>query len=881
MQPSNPLIVVGVSAVFTISLVGTVPTRAEHLLNSHQTHSTIDDEPAKATQPDPETKGQVDSIKPEGEGRGQQSVINDQFKAEFSGLPEFSQRDRTAYPFKPSESIQEPESISRDRRETEFRDDGIVSDGATEIASSPEPSDPDSTHDSTGILEPIQAEIPTEGDRPQSTRAEAVEPSVPEFVSFEPTEVSESTLVEEAIFGGEEQAEVDLPDPEEPTETVDSSLEEAEPEHSDDVSHDVSHDVSQVEEQPETPEASEMTESPEESVEMEAVEAAESEEAPVQVETTDVVEPSEEPSEEPQAEEPSDANPSDAVDSPEALDEEAIEATEAPDENTETAQDPTTQPADASPEEAPDPAMEAEPAETTPPDEAVPPTSEDELFNPDRSTQDELTLPTTPPQPEDFPPTDRPGDVTESEPAPDYLDPDPNPLSFPTEPGEVQLVGNQPITLSQAIELAITNSADLQEARIQLEQDLAALREQEAANLPTVNAGANLNYQGQEQPNFEQEVDPATGQAEIEVDGTDFDDSAVLRGTLEANYNIFTSGRRPALIAAAERQVRFRQLQVEVQTEQLILDVSTAYYDLQQADEQVRIFQAQVEQAQRSLLDAEALERAGVGTRFDVLQAQVDLANAQQDLTNQISQRDIARRQVVELLNLSQSIDISAADPIEVAGVWDLTLEESIVEAYRNRAELEQALVQRELAQENRQAALAQLGPQVSLQASYGLQNTLTGVGTGQQGEDDAEFNGFLSDFQVVLGVNLLLFDGGQSRAQADQAEAQIAIAENQFANTRDQIRFAIEQAYSTLLASFENIQTTSLAVQQAREALRLARLRFQAGVGTQTDVLLQQTALTQAEVNALTAVLDYNRALATLRRNVSNTPEGFLNDVP
>jgi outer membrane protein TolC len=171
---------------------------------------------------------------------------------------------------------------------------------------------------------------------------------------------------------------------------------------------------------------------------------------------------------------------------------------------------------------------------------------------------------------------------------------------------------------------------------------------------------------------------------------------------------------------------------------------------------------------------------------------------------------------------------------------------------------------------------LAQLGPQVSLSAQFGVNNTLF-----SDPDSSAEDFGFLSSFSAQLGVRLRLFDGGQARAQARQAEANIAIAESQFAGLRDQIRFEVEQAYSQLDANFENIQTTALAVQQAEEALRLARLRFQAGVGTQTDVLRSQTELTRSRFNNLRAILNYNRALAALQRAVSNLPEGFLNEVP
>ena len=80
-----------------------------------------------------------------------------------------------------------------------------------------------------------------------------------------------------------------------------------------------------------------------------------------------------------------------------------------------------------------------------------------------------------------------------------------------------------------------------------------------------------------------------------------------------------------------------------------------------------------------------------------------------------------------------------------------------------------------------------------------------------------------------------------------------------------------VEEAYYTLQANQANITTANLAVKQATEALELANLRFNAGVGTQLDVLSATRELTQAQGNLLRAILDYNRALARLERFVSN----------
>jgi outer membrane protein TolC len=471
-------------------------------------------------------------------------------------------------------------------------------------------------------------------------------------------------------------------------------------------------------------------------------------------------------------------------------------------------------------------------------------------------------------------PSDRPRNANA---APESLNPSPNPLNFPTTPGEVTITGSQAITLQQAIELAVRNSPTLQQTRLELAQSRDALREAQAANSPTLDATSNLTGSAQESLQRDRN---AQGVPSTTSSSRNTTTSLNLQAVgLQADYSIFTSGQRSSSIRAAEGTVRFRELAVEVDTKQLVLDVSTSYYDLQEADKQVEIFQAALSEALQSLRDAQALERAGVGTRFDVLQSQVDAANARQDLTQQLSRQEIARRTLAQRLSLAQGTDITAADEVAAAGTWELSLEQSVVTAFKNRAELEQQLVQRDIGEQRRRNALGQLGPQISARATYGLANLLTS--SSESSIDSTEGKGFFNSGTVALNASINLFDGGQARAQARQQEANIAIAESQFVTARDQVRFQVEQAYSTLQASSENIQTTTLAVQSAEEALRLARLRFQAGVGTQTDVIQQQTALTRSRVNNLQAVLDYNRALAQLQRFVSNLPDGNLSETP
>jgi OMF family outer membrane factor len=317
-------------------------------------------------------------------------------------------------------------------------------------------------------------------------------------------------------------------------------------------------------------------------------------------------------------------------------------------------------------------------------------------------------------QPEILAPNAQPPQKPPETPAPEYLNPSANPLLFPTQAEEVQIKTSQPITLQQAIELGRRNNRDIQTARLTLERTQAALEEALAAEFPTATVGANFNRtEATNQNSLNDPLNPNLNNTNRV--------STSFNGLLQLTYALYTAGRRPATIRAAEQQVRFQELEVERLSQQLRLNVTLAYYTLQQADAQVDISRAAVANATQSLRDALLQEQAGLGTRFDVLQAQVSLANANQDLTRALSQQRISRRQIVQLLSLAQPVDVSAADPIEEAGIWNLSLEQSIVLAFKNRAELEQQLLQRDISEQQRRIALSAIRPQASLSASYNV----------------------------------------------------------------------------------------------------------------------------------------------------------------
>jgi outer membrane factor, OMF family len=450
---------------------------------------------------------------------------------------------------------------------------------------------------------------------------------------------------------------------------------------------------------------------------------------------------------------------------------------------------------------------------------------------------------------------------------PSQLEPIPNPLLFPTQPDEVRVNPQQAISLQQAIELALKNNKEIDVARLTVERSQEALTEARAGRFPTVDlqGAISTSDSASEEISNELRLDEGFPLADDELDTS----TNTFNSDLSVGYNIYTSGRVGAEIRSAEKQLSFDRLDLERVVEQTRFETSRDYYNLQSSDAEVNIEQAAVEDARQTLKDAQLLEQAGLGTRFDVLRAEVEVANAQQRLTTAEANQDVARRQLAETLSLGQKADLKTADAIAEVGTWNLSLEESIIQAYKNRAELEQFLLQREINQEERTIALAEVRPQVRAVASYNVLSALD------------ESTGLADGYSLEAQVQWTVFDGGAARARAEQAETNAEISATEFANQRNNVRFEVEQAYYQLLANRENIATANKAVELAQESLRLARLRFSAGVGTQTDVIQSQTELTTARGNQLSAIIEYNQSYNQLRRAVTNLPDGGLLDLP
>ena len=424
-------------------------------------------------------------------------------------------------------------------------------------------------------------------------------------------------------------------------------------------------------------------------------------------------------------------------------------------------------------------------------------------------------------------------------------------LALPDRPRQVRITQLRPLSLDQVEILAEVNNPDLKAIASQVEQAQSNLRAKIALWYP------QLGFNTSSFPTYTAGPDFTTG--------TDTVTTGIWRmqAALQASWALIDPTRTPQ-IAIARDQFEKAKNQYLIGLRDLRLQASLAYFDLQTADDQVQIGQEGVRASLVSLRDARARFQAGVATKLEVLEAETQLARDEQLLTNALAIQATARRALAALLDLPQDVTPTAADPARVIGTWLPSLQESIVASFTFREELDQILLDVSIANSSANAELGRVQPFLRIVNNFGFGNSLTNNFSSSTTPPITRWN---VDNSVGLNINWSIYDGGSSQAnyRGQKQKAQ----ENRFlfAQRRNSIRSDVERSFYELDKNNRNILTTSREVISTRESLRLARLRFQAGVTTQREVVDTQRDLTQAEVRYSTAISDYNRALVELRR--------------
>ena len=429
-------------------------------------------------------------------------------------------------------------------------------------------------------------------------------------------------------------------------------------------------------------------------------------------------------------------------------------------------------------------------------------------------------------------------------------------LALPDRPKQVRIHQLRPLSFQQAQILAEVNNPELKAIATEVEQAQSNLRAKIALWYPQLGLNANTlpTYTGGQQYSSGGTRQPV---------GNTLTSIWRMQATLQASWALIDPTRTPQ-IAVARDQFEKAKNQYLIGLRDLRLQAALAYFDLQTADDQVRIGQESVRASLVSLRDARARFQAGVATKLEVLEAETQLARDEQLLTNGLALQSVARRALAALLDLPQEVTPTAADPARVIGTWLPSLQESIVAAYTFREELDQLLLDISIANSSANAELGRVQPFLKIVNSLGVGRS---YGYDFSPRVVPSITGWSVDNSVGLNLNWTIYDGGAAQATYRQEKQRAQANRYRFAQKRDTIRQDVETSFYELEKNNRNILTTSREVISARESLRLSRLRFQAGVTTQREVVDTQRDLTQAEVRYSSAISDYNKRLVELTR--------------
>jgi outer membrane protein TolC len=262
---------------------------------------------------------------------------------------------------------------------------------------------------------------------------------------------------------------------------------------------------------------------------------------------------------------------------------------------------------------------------------------------------------------------------------------------------------------------------------------------------------------------------------------------------------------------------------------------------------------------QQQVKDQQNRYEAGTVPRFNVLQAEVQLANALPPLIQAQNAYRISTYQLVRLLGMDYPRGHPSEVPFNVVGTLGYSLRKidtdtSIRVAIARNPSLK-AQRQTILANaSNVTVAIAGWFPSINANAGYEFTNDL-----GSQNLSNAIGGWFFGGTGTWNA-----WDGGATYGRVTQAKAQLMQAKNNYDNGVRQVVLDVQQAISNLQQAQETIESQTASVVQATEALRLSKERLDAGAGTQLDVLNAQVQLLQAQTNVLQARFDYIAAMAS-----------------
>jgi outer membrane protein TolC len=425
---------------------------------------------------------------------------------------------------------------------------------------------------------------------------------------------------------------------------------------------------------------------------------------------------------------------------------------------------------------------------------------------------------------------------------------------LPAAPDAVVPVPDK-LDLKEAIVFALENNFAIRQARERIRQQEGIEIQMRARQIPNVSA---IGIDTGNTKEISSDTPQATSSWEV---------------TLEARQVLYAGGGVTASVKSAQLAREAAVFELKGIINQQLLAVRTQFYTVLLAKEKIQVQEENVTLLESQLKDTQSRFAAGTVSSFEVLRAEVALANGQPPLIQARNDYRIAIEQLRQVLGFVTNYGPTATKVPEFVGTLEVgpppgyQLTDALAAAHANRPELQQLARLENSGEQNVKANRAAYQPEIDLVGSYNwIRNPLTSAAWNERLE------GWIAGVQAQWNI----FDGRATAGRVVQARSQLEQAKLSLAEATLSVEVQVRQAYSSLIEAWELVQASVKTVEQAQEALRLANVRYDAGTATQLDVLTSQVALTEARLNELQADYTYNVAQATMRQAVGQ-PDEFV----
>ena len=463
--------------------------------------------------------------------------------------------------------------------------------------------------------------------------------------------------------------------------------------------------------------------------------------------------------------------------------------------------------------------------------------------------------------------------------------------------------GARTFTLDKAVLTALQQNPDVLRAKQEIERSKGVIIQVRAQALPRIEASAELSWTD---PNLNRsgftstttpggtpvptpsvqivtappsqiretagEANAAAAPTATPRANTNVSDTAysirIIGQQLIFNYSTFRS-IRGTFFQRDSAYFAFRNV-----LDQVIATVKTQFYQVVVNKELIAVQEESVHLLESQLKDQQNRFEAGTVPRFNVLQAEVALYN---QIPNLIAARNnfrISQLQLAKTLGLDFDPLRGTGAPLEVVGEMpftprDISLVNAIEIGKERRPFLKQARANVLNQIEQVHVALGGFLPNVNTSGGYEVLSS----------PFSSDISNVSKGWVFGLTGNWAVWDSGATYGQVKQQRALLSEAKITYDDDARQVELEIQQAYSNLIQNRELIQSQEKNVEQAEEAVRLAKARLDAGAGTQLDVLNAQVQLVTAQSTRLQALFGYNSSLAEFDRVTgmqSNYTEAF-----